>query len=143
MQQTKYNEYQIAFSQLDYIIENSEENVRTNIPESFKKLIKNNKDSNYQVESDILINGQLTPKAKELMYLIYRDYLCNEETRQELIRINKERFDKEQEELNKKFEINWAERTQSNSKTENTAMIVTTEKWYEKIFRFIRKIFNK
>ena len=85
-----YREYQKTFAEIDFILNNTDEKVRSRIPEEFKKLIKNNLDKEYEVNINLesgLESCTLLPKTKDVLSLIYRDYLCTKEEKEELNKI--------------------------------------------------------
>lgn len=82
MKQSVYKQYQKAFAEVNYIIDNSEDEVINRIPNKLKSTIKENLDKNYIVNIDLekgLNNCNLLEKTKEILYLIYRDYLCTKQ----------------------------------------------------------------
>lgn len=82
MKQSVYKQYQKAFAEVNYIIDNSEEDVINRIPNKLKSIIKENLDKDYIVDIDLeqgLNNCNLLKQTRELLYLIYRDYLCTKQ----------------------------------------------------------------
>ena len=93
-----------AFSEVDTILEYSSEEIRNKVPDKFRQLIKNNKDNNYKLildEHKKLNDQELLIETREILSLIYRDYLCSEDERKELIKINNQRL----EEINEEYDI--------------------------------------
>lgn len=137
-----------AFSEIDTILEYSNEEIKNKIPNNFKQLIKNNKDINYKLvldEKKSLNEQKLLIETKEILALIYRDYLCSEDERKELIRVNNQKL----EEINKKYDIQNIFEQRKNKTSidnENEEMlpeIINEERWYKKIFNFIKKLFKR
>ncbi len=137
-----------AFSEIDTILEYSNEEIKNKIPNNFKQLIKNNKDINYKLvldEKKSLNEQKLLIETREILALIYRDYLCFEDERKELIRVNNQKL----EEINKKYDIQNIFEQRKNKTSidnENEEMlpeIINEERWYKKIFNFIKKLFKR
>lgn len=137
-----------AFSEVDTILEYSSEEIRNKIPNNFRQLIKNNKDINHKLvldEQKTLNEQKLLIETREILALIYRDYLCSEDERKELIRVNNQKL----EEINKKYDIqNIFEQRKNkesidNENEEMLSVIINEEKWYKKIFNFIKKLFKR
>lgn len=137
-----------AFSEVDTILEYSNEEIRNKIPNDFILLIKNNKDVNHKLvldEKKPLNEQKLLIKTREILALIYRDYLCSEDERKELIRVNNQKL----EEINKKYDIqNIFEQRKNKASIDNEneemlPVIINEEKWYKKIFNFIKKLFKR
>lgn len=137
-----------AFSEIDTILEYSNEEIKNKIPNNFKQLIKNNKDINYKLvldEKKSLNEQKLLIETREILALIYRDYLCSEDERKELIRVNNQKL----EEINKKYDIQNIFEQRKNKTSidnENEEMlpeIINEERWYKKIFNFIKKLFKR
>ena len=79
MNYNTYKEYQKAFSEIKYIIDNLEEEIKNKIPDKFKEFIVKNMDKTYKVKMPLeygLDKCKLSNKTKEILSLIYRDYLC-------------------------------------------------------------------
>ena len=126
------------FSEVYDIIFNME--LYNKIPKSFIELIDNNRDTSYKVNIDYSksINEQELKKGtRVLLSLIYRDYLCNEEERQTLIKKDKEELKKAEEELRERYSPDNLFKNKSENKKENMQMVQI-----EKV-SFWTKIINK
>lgn len=138
-----------AFSEVDTILEYSSEEIRNKVPDKFRQLIKNNKDNNYKLildEHKKLKDQKLLIETREILSLIYRDYLCSEDERKELIKINNQRL----EEINEEYDIqNIFDKRKNKVSTEDDInketlpVVINEEKWYKKIFNFIRKLIKR
>ena len=137
-----------AFSEVDTILEYSSEEIRNKVPNNFKKLIKNNKDVDYKLvldEKKPLNEQKLLIETREILALIYRDYLCSEDERKELIIANNQKL----EEINEKYDIqNIFEQRKNkvsidNRNEEMWPIAINEEIWYKKIFNFIKKLFKR
>lgn len=149
-------EYKEALSEVNIVLENTEDEIVKKIPNNFIKFIKENQDKNYKIELEYgksLIEQNLKKETREILALIYRDYICTPEERKELIKQEQEekvRIEKEKEE---KYNIDFnaiAENRRKNNiieKLENTNNSMSLiekeeEKWYKKIIYKILKFFK-
>lgn len=138
-----------AFSEVDTILEYSSEEIRNKVPDKFRQLIKNNKDNNYKLildEHKKLKDQKLLIETREILSLIYRDYLCSEDERKELIKINNQKL----EEINEEYDIQNIFDKRKNKVSaeddinkETLPVVINKEKWYKKIFNFIRKLIKR
>lgn len=143
-------EYKKALFEVYTILENTEEEIRNKIPEKFIKFIKENMDANYNFKLQYgkgLAEQNLMEETKQILALIYRDYICTNEERKELLeKEHKKRIEKETENK-EKYDINF-EKIRENKKQENyevneTQLIeITKEKWYKKLINKILKVFG-
>lgn len=141
-----------ALAEVDIILENTEQKIKDKIPKEFKKYIKENKDDKHKVQ--LQTNKELTEQnirkeTKEILALIYRDYLCTKQERQKLIVQERQEREKEKQE---KYDTN-IEKILENRKNKNRieqletenekALIeIAEEKWYQKIIHKILRIFK-
>ena len=89
-----------ALAEVEDILNNSEKDIQEKVPDKFKKMLENNKDKNYVVNIDysVSINKQnLLQETREILALIYRDYLCNKEEKRKLIEENDEKLKEKSE----------------------------------------------
>lgn len=76
-----------AFTEVDIIIKNLTEELRTKIPNGFIKMIEDNKNENYFFEFDenMPINEQqILEETKTILTIIYKDFLCSQKEKEEL-----------------------------------------------------------
>lgn len=74
------NNMKKAFAEVEQIIEHSEKSVKNNIPQKLKDFLSKNKDKDYIVNIDFskkIEEQELLPETKQLIALIYRDFLCS------------------------------------------------------------------
>ena len=105
-----------ALSDLSVIIQMMSENMRQKISPKFIKFIEENKDMNYEsnINKKIPIRNQkLNENTKMLLALIYRDYLCSESIRKELLKKEKIEIENIENEQRKKYEINFEDKKRS------------------------------
>ena len=140
-----------AFSEVYDIINHMDDEMKNKIPNKFIKFIGDNRDFNYNVKIDYtqrIVNQKLIHETKVLLSLIYRDYICDKETKEILIRQDNKILKEQEENLRKKYEINFEklkENRKNKEKEENKTVsltVVKEYKWYEKIFKFIRNLFK-
>ena len=140
-----------AFSEVYDIINHMDDEMKNKIPKEFIKFIGDNQEFNYKVKIDYsqgINNQNLIHETKVLLSLIYRDYICNKEKKERLIRQDNKILKEQEENLRKKYEINFEkikENRKNKEKEENKTVsltVVKEYKWYEKIFKFIRNLFK-
>ena len=79
----------VALAEVNSILENSEEEITKKIPDKFKEYVKTNMDKEYipNVIPGLAIFAQpVSLEAKELLRLVYRDFLANKQERDILIK---------------------------------------------------------
>ena len=166
-----------ALTEVNSILENSEEEITSKIPENFKEYVKKNMDKEFtpNVIPGLAIFAQpVSLEAKELLRLVYRDFLASNEERDFLIKkenkILKVEDDSNEKNENIKEEIEIkVDKNEANINTENklgtnneklieekevdnnskeevkehTELIKVEEKWYQKLFTWLKKLVNR
>ncbi len=148
-------EYREAFTEVNVIIQLMPEELVDKIPSRFRVMLEEEKDKNYHPDiKEPLEEQKLKEETIIILGLIYRDFLCSPEERKEL----QEKDAKELQEVQMAMEKEMREKYNPNdilknrrknnseeqSHTENTSMIVVKEeKWYQKIFQIIKKLFKR
>ena len=150
-------EYKRALVEVEKILENTDEELVKKIPEKFMNYVRNNNAEDYSFEIDGekgLLEQEISSETKAILSLIYRDYFCDENERQELLRQEREELLREEEAKREKynpdniFKKNQEPEKEVQSqeqpeKQEETALIQYEElKWYQKIYHKILKIFK-
>ena len=100
------DEYKNALSEVDAVLDLLSEDMKNKIPKSFLEFVKENKSQTYSPNFDIdlpLSEQKLMQETKSILSIIYRNYLCNEETRRKLEIDDIIETKKKQVELNKKY----------------------------------------
>ena len=135
-----------ALSEVYIILRYSDSNLINKIPLKFINMVNKFKDPSYKIQIDenkSLNEQKLLPETRQILALIYRDYLCDEKEREELIKKNNKKI----EEMNNTYDIkNVFEKRSNNIKeinNEKQLIVVKQEKWYDKIFKFFKNIFRK
>ena len=148
-------EYREAFTEVNVIIQLMPEELVDKIPSRFRVMLEEEKDKNYHPDiKEPLEEQKLKEETIIILGLIYRDFLCSPEERKEL----QEKDAKELQEVQMAMEQEMREKynpddifknrrknnSEEQSYTENTSMIVVKEeKWYQKIFQIIKKLFKR
>ena len=135
-----------SFCEVYDIINHMDKQMKSKISDKFINFIEKNRDLNYRVDIDYsksITNQNLLHETKVLLSLIYRDYICDEEKRAQLIKQDNECLMQREENLKKKYKIKFKEK-QDNviQNKENTLNVIEKQKWYTKIVKIIRNIFK-
>lgn len=136
-----------AFSEVYDIINHLDTKLYNRIPTSFIEMIKENKDNTYQPQIDyrISINKQkLLKDTRTILSLIYRDYICSVQKREELKYNDIMELKKEQEEnaIELNHEDIFKKKKQDVSINLNTEIVEYKENIFKRIINFIRKLLN-
>lgn len=141
-----------AYTEAFYIVNLMSEEMRSKIPEKILNNIKSRMDNEYEffIDEDEIESVELLEDTEKILSVLYTDYLATEEERE--IILNKEKIISKSKisnqinndiELKEIFpEINNQVITDENSKNTNESLIIKQEKWYTKIFNFIKRIFR-
>lgn len=130
-----------AFSEVYTILKYSDEEIIKKIPTKFISMIEKYKDEKYMLRIDInksLEEQKLLGETREILALLYRDYLASEEERTKIIERNKKIINK----INEKYDIEKIfDKKKKNKVIKNTELpIIVKEKWYQKILVIIKKL---
>ena len=143
-----------AFSETYDVINHMSKEMQEKIPKSFINLIKENRDLDYKVNIDYSkdIKEQLLKETKIILSLVYRDYLCSSEKREELLALDIEEIRREEKSSQEKYQIDFDSRKKEklqdveelkNKEQETLPIKVEKDKWYIKIINFIKKILKR
>lgn len=96
-----------TFNEVYDVISHFEEEMQEKIPKSFINVIKKNRDLDYEINIDysVDIKKQLLKETKIILSLIYRDYLCSKEKREELLALDLEETEREEKILQKNMKL--------------------------------------
>lgn len=136
-----------AFADLSIIIKMMPKYMQEKINNNFIDFIEQNKDTNYisKIKSNVPLKYQeLSETTEALLALIYRDYLCNEDERKQLLILENQELQKLKDENRKKYEINFEKRNQHSTIDNNTTSLIEYKKetFIIKILRKIKNFFN-
>lgn len=145
------NEYRKALYEVYVVLEHTNEEIKNRIPKKFIEFIKENMDKSdefYLKENIGLEKQDLMLETKQILALIYRDYICSKEERKKLILQEKEKQNKIEEKNEEKYNINFKKNAdnkkdgidETRNSQENLLVKVKKEKWYKKLINKIRKI---
>lgn len=143
-----------AFSETYDVINHMSKEMQEKIPKSFINLIKENRDLDYKVNIDYSkdIKEQLLKETKIILSLVYRDYLCSSEKREELLALDIEEIRREEKSSQEKYKIDYDSRKKEklqdveelkNKEQETLPIKVEKDKWYIKVINFIKKILKR
>ena len=145
-------EYREAFSEVEQILKLMPTNLSNKIPERFKNIITLEKSKTYIPKiSEPFEKCQLKEETTIVLAVIYRDFLCSKEEREELLERDRNKLLEFEEELRKKYnpdnlfknKNNSSENIQDNISTE-TAMVEYKEKnFLQKLFDKIKNLFRR
>ncbi len=147
-------EYSLAMSEVLCIIDQSKEDYKSKIPQSFINFIKENADSTYTPSFDVNIpikNLKLKKETKGILALIYRSYICSEEEKKEYDLLLRENDEKVQQELKEKYDVykmfeeNQRKMRESLQEVDNQPVEMVKykkESIFKKIFNIIKSFFK-
>lgn len=130
-------EYRQALFEVYKILENTDEEIKNKIPEKFIKFLKENMDTNYKFELEKgkeLVKQNLKDETKQIIALIYKKYICDDE---EVINNYEIDFNK-----NKKFKEENIHKDKDVKNIEKSLLEIKEEKWYKKLINKILKFFK-
>ena len=147
--------YKKALSEVNIILAHTEKEVKDKIPEYFIQYIKENMDKNHRIKiqnNKELLEQNIMLETKQIIALMYRDYICTKDEREKLIRLEKEKYKRIEKEKQEKYKIDFKKiaqrKTQKNIidkvKTKEKSSLIERkeEKWYNNIIDKILKIFK-
>lgn len=137
--------YKEAFAEIDQIIQIMPVSLSNKIPLKFKQIISNAKSNIYIPEiSEPIEKCSLKKETMIILSLIYRDFLCSNQEKHELLERDKRKLIEEEEELQKKYNPDnmFKKRKICENKIEKS-MVVVEEKWYQKIWKLLKIFFRK
>ena len=126
-------EYKIAFSEVDDILYFSGEDIVSQIPSSFIRFIKENKDENYISNINPYLSfdeQEISDKARAIIALIYRSYIASSEEKDEFKKDDKAEFERIEKEKKEKYnpdqifkDIKKVETAKNNTKVEEITVV--------------------
>lgn len=143
-------EYGKCLVQVYEILNQLDDEELEKIPEDVIKNIELKKDKRYiwkYDETKRLEEQEIDRKTAAIIAYINIEYLLSEEEKERIKEIHKENENKlfpKIGTINFSNSINYEEQEERENENINNALIKSSEcKWYQKIFAFFRKIFNK
>lgn len=142
-------EYSNSLYQINEILKFIEPNLRERIPKKIISYFENNKSQDYSWNIDRelpLTEQELLPTTKEILTVLYKDYICNDIERINLEKILKENEMKYQNQLKEKYNTdNLFKNKQDKSieiETKNVSVIDYKKSLLKKIIEKIKMIFK-
>lgn len=143
--------YSKAFEEVYEIFKLMPEELLKKIPIEFQKIIEEERDRSYFANiQEPIENCELTNETIILLGLIYREFLCSPEERKRLREKEASELKEVQEEiennLKEKYDYRNIFKSKESEKIEQEStelIVVEKEKWYNKIFNLIKKLFTK
>ena len=144
-------EYSNSLYQINEILKYMEPNLKARIPKKFISYFENNKSQEYNWtidKSQPLEKQDLLPTTKEILTVLYKEFICDDIEKIELEKTLSNNEIKYQEKLREKYNPdNIFEDRKSNPKTEqieneNTS-IAYKESFFSKLINKIKLIFSK
>ncbi len=145
-------EYSNSLYQINEIIKYMTPNLKARIPKKFISYFENNKskDYNWKINEKLPLEKQnLLPTTKEILTVLYKDYICDDLERVELEKTLRNNEIKYQEELREKYSPNniFNNKTKKVVDTivenENTSVLTYKESLFSKIISKIKLFFHK
>ncbi len=149
-------EYKQSLTELNTILNYMDIELIKKVPTKLLLFIRQNMDASYipNISKNIPINEQpLKKDTKVLLSLIYRDYLVDNEKKEELIEEDLLEKQRQEEEKKEKYNPNnlfknrneQASNVSSAEVQENTTSLIEykEQKWYQKIFARILRFFKR
>lgn len=140
-------EYRIALSEVNALLKLSNMEVVHNVPYKLRKYIVQNMDKTFKVNVDMsksLEDQNISNKAKNILALIYRDYLVTNEEKKQLIINEKQMQTERQKQIRELYnpENVFKKNYEINEQQGSTAMIVIKEKnIFSKVLHKIKSFF--
>lgn len=142
-------EYANSLYQVNEILKYMAPNLKARIPKKFISYFKNNKSQNYNwsIDTSLPLEKQnlLTP-TKEILTLLYRDYICDDIEKIKIQKTLNENDIKYQEKLKEIYNPNnvFKNKQKNIEVTENTTSIATSkDSFFSKIISKIKLFFHK
>ena len=145
-------EYSNALYQINEILKYMAPNLKARIPKKFISYFENNKSQEYNwtIDESLPLEKQdLFPTTKEILTVLYKDFICDDMERVKLEKTLNSNELKYQEELRKKYNPdNIFEDRQRNTEyaeiqTKDTKIVTYKESFLSKIISRIKLIFHK
>lgn len=144
-------EYSEAISEVLDILENSDDTISKKIPNKLIEFWQRNKSTTYKPNLDhskTINEMKLKEKTKDIITMIYLNYLCNENEKEitlDTLRENEENYQLMIREKYNPDDIFKNKREIKNEEQveEKSLTVVQEEKWYQKIYNLIKGLFRK
>ena len=144
--------YKNSFKEVYDILENTEEDLLSKIPNSFMNFIKNNMNVDYKTSinlNETIDKQHLLKETEAILSLIYRSYWATDEEKNEFAKKDNLELIKEEEQKKEQYQGKdiykiFEERKNLNTITvDNNLMVIENESFINRIFRKFLNIFKK
>lgn len=144
--------YKNSFKEVYDILENTEEDLLSKIPNSFMNFIKNNMNVDYKTSinlNETIDKQHLLKETEAILSLIYRSYWATDEEKNEFAKKDNLELIKEEEQKKEQYQGKdiykvFEERKDLNTITvDNNLMVIENESFIKRIFRKFLNIFKK
>lgn len=150
MDNIKLNNSPIAFAEVYDIIQHSDKTVKEKIPQKFMQVLRKNMDKNYKVNIDynksFSNQESLQYETKVILGIIYRDFLCDAETKKRLLERDKKELEEIEKQKQEKYSYdNLFKKTETYIPVQESKEIIEykQEKWYTKLWNKLKCLFKK
>ena len=140
------NNLKKAFSEIDMILNLIDSEMKNKVSADFIKFIKEEKDEEYKpnIKQYIPLEEQnILPETIDILALLKLNYWCNEEEKKELLELLNKNEQKFQKEAKEKYDIDKLFKTNKTKEIINLPERVESEKFVNKLIKFIKNIIRK
>lgn len=140
------NNLKKSFSEIDMILNLIDSEMKNKVSADFIKFIKEEKDNEYKpnIKQDIPLEEQnILPETIDILALLKLNYWCNEEEKKELLELLNKNEQKFQKEAKEKYDIDKLFKTNKTKEIINLPERVESEKFVNKLIKFIKNIIRK
>ncbi len=142
-------EYSNSLYQINEILKYVTPNLKARIPKKVISYIENNKskDFNWKIDKTMSLEKQnLLPTTKELLTVLYRDYMCDDIEKKKLNKVLNDNQIKHENELREKYNPDNIFSYETNKRTieniENNEIVSYKESFLSKIINKIKSFFS-
>lgn len=144
--------YQNALAEVEAILQNTEEELVTKIPNKIRQFIKENRNQEYtaQIVKDKPLNEQdILPETQALLALIYRSYWATEEEKKEFAKRDSVELEREEKAKQSLYSNNIFNKPKETTKAREKQkeitdiVLVQKEKWYQKAWKKLYELFKR
>ena len=142
-------EYSEAISEVLDILQNSDDNIVKRIPQKLIEFWEKNKSLTYIPNLDhnkTIDEMNLKDKTRDIITMIYLEYICDTDEKNDMKKILIENEEKYQEELRNKYNPDSIFKkvdTAKKTSTKDFQMIVYKEPFYIKIVKYFKQLFHR
>lgn len=139
-----------AYTEAYFIINEMSEEMRNKIPDKIIKNIENRMDKTYEfyIDEEDIETAELLEDTEKILSVLYTDYLSTPEEREIILnkekiisKTKKEKFASKNITINEVFEKD-IEKVEIKEEKESNITELPKEKWYTKIFKFLKNLFD-